>query len=100
MDHQIQAVRRMQDYIKDHINEDISIDTIAKEISYSASYARKIFIKHLGMTPAVYIRRLKLSKSALRLRDENCQILDVNLAAIPKSIRPVLYQSGFSLLTL
>ena len=77
MDHQIQAVRRMQDYIRDHINEDISIDTIAKEISYSASYARKIFIKHLGMTPAVYVRRLKLSKSALKLRDENCQILDV-----------------------
>ncbi|WP_022764031.1 AraC family transcriptional regulator [Butyrivibrio sp. XPD2006] len=77
MDHQIQVVRMMQDYIKDHINEDISIDTIAKEISYSASYARKIFIKHLGMTPAVYIRRLKLSKSALKLRDENCQILDV-----------------------
>ncbi len=77
MDHQLQVVRMMQDYIKDHINEDISIDTIAKEISYSASYARKIFIKHLGMTPAVYIRRLKLSKSALKLRDENCQILDV-----------------------
>ena len=29
------------------------------------------------MTPAVYIRRLKLSKSALKLRDENCQILDL-----------------------
>jgi AraC-like DNA-binding protein/predicted transcriptional regulator YdeE len=67
----------MQDYIRSHINEDISIDTIAKEISYSESYARKIFIKHLGMTPAVYIRRLKLSKSALKLRDENCQILDI-----------------------
>ena len=77
MDHQIQAVRLMQDYIRSHINEDISIDTIAKEISYSASYARKIFIKHLGMTPAVYLRRLKLSKSALKLRDENCQILDL-----------------------
>ena len=77
MDHQLQAVRLMQDYIRSHINEDISIDTIAKEISYSESYARKIFIKHLGMTPAVYIRRLKLSKSALKLRDEHCQILDL-----------------------
>ena len=77
MDHQLQAVRLMQDYIRSHINEDISIDTIAKEISYSESYARKIFIKYLGMTPAVYIRRLKLSKSALKLRDENCQILDL-----------------------
>ena len=77
MDQQIQAVRVMQNYIRSHINEDISIDTIAKEISYSESYARKIFIKHLGMTPAVYIRRLKLSKSALRLRDEKMSVLDV-----------------------
>ena len=77
MDHQIQAVRLMQDYIKDHIHEDISIDDIAAEVSYSAPYVRKIFIKHLGMTPAVYIRRLKLSKSALKLRDERSQILDV-----------------------
>ena len=76
-DHQIQTVRVMQDYIRTHINEDISIDTIAREISYSASYARKIFIKHLGMTPAVYIKRLKLSKSALKLRDENCLIVDI-----------------------
>lgn len=34
-------------------------------------------MKHLGMTPAVYIRRLKLSKSALRLRDEKISVLDV-----------------------
>ena len=77
MNHQKEAVRIMQDYIKEHIHEDISIDTIAAAASYSASYARKIFIKYLGMTPAVYIRRLKLSKSALKLRDEHCQILEV-----------------------
>lgn len=77
MDQQIQAVRLMQDYIRSHINEDISIDAVAREISYSPSYTRRIFIKHLGMTPAVYIRRHKLSKSALKLRDEHCPILDV-----------------------
>ncbi len=77
MDEQRAAVRRMQDYISGHINEEIDIAELAKAVSFSPWYARKIFIKHLGMTPAVYIRRLKLSKSALRLRDEDCQILDV-----------------------
>ena len=79
MDEQIAAVRRMQDYISDHITEDIDIGDLAKCSSFSPWYARKLFIKHLGMTPAVYIRRLKLSKSALRLRDEECQIIDVAL---------------------
>ena len=67
----------MQDYISEHISEDITIADLAEASSFSPWYARKLFIKYLGMTPAVYIRRLKLSKSALRLRDENVKILDV-----------------------
>ena len=77
MEEQRKAVRLMQDYISEHIDEDISIEELAKVVSFSTSYSRKIFCKHLGMTPAVYIRRLKLSESALRLRDEKCQILEV-----------------------
>ena len=77
MDEQKKAVRLMQDYISEHICEDISINDLAKAASFSPWYSRKLFLKHLGMTPAVYIRRLKLSKSALRLRDEDCQIIDI-----------------------
>ena len=77
MEEQRKAVRLMQDYISEHIDEDISIEDLANEVAFSTSYSRKLFCKHLGMTPAVYIRRLKLSKSALRLRDEKCHILDV-----------------------
>ena len=77
MDDQSKAVRLMQDYISEHISEDITIADLAEASSFSPWYARKLFIKYLDMTPAVYIRRLKLSKSALRLRDENVKILDV-----------------------
>ena len=77
MEEQRKAVRRMQDYIHDHLSEEISMADLAKAASFSPWYARRIFIRVLGMTPAVYIRRLKLSRSALRLRDESGQILDV-----------------------
>ena len=77
MEEQRKAVRRMQDYIHDHLSEEISMADLAKAASFSPWYARRIFIRYLGMTPAVYIRRLKLSRSALRLRDESGQILDV-----------------------
>ena len=77
MDEQRLAVRKMQDYISEHIYEEISIDELAKVADFSPWHSRRLFIKYLGMTPAVYIRRLKLTKSALRLRDEDCQILDV-----------------------
>ena len=77
MDETRAAVRVMQDYITEHISEEITIDDLARCSSFSTWYARKLFVKHLGMTPAVYIRRLKLSKTALRLRDEKLTVLDV-----------------------
>lgn len=77
MDETRAAVRVMQDYITEHISEEITIDDLARCSSFSPGYARKLFLKHLGMTPAVYTRRLKLSKSALRLRDEKISVLEV-----------------------
>lgn len=69
----------MQNYIKEHLQEAISLEDLAGVSSFSPWYARKLFIKYLGITPASYIRRLRLSESALRLRDESCHILDVAL---------------------
>ena len=77
MEEQRKAVRAMQDYISEHIADDITPADLAKASNFSPWYARKLFVKHLGMAPAVYIRRLKLSKSALRLRDEKISVLDI-----------------------
>ena len=79
MDEQRESVRKMQDYIREHIQEDITIDDLAEASSFSPWYARRLFRKYLNMTPAVYIRRLRLSKSALKLRDEHVTILEVAL---------------------
>lgn len=73
------AVRLMQEYIHEHIFEKIAIEDLASLCSYSPLYARKIFAEVLELTPAEYIRRLKLSKSALKLRDEECKVLDLAL---------------------
>ena len=77
MDEQREAVRKMQDYIREHIQEDITMEDLAKVSAFSTWYARRLFQKYLNMSPAVYIRRLKLSKSALKLRDEKVTVLDV-----------------------
>lgn len=77
MEEQKKAVRAMQVYIREHITEDITPADLAKASNYSPWYARKLFVKNLGMAPAVYIRRLRLSMSALRLRDEKIAILEI-----------------------
>ncbi|MBR5263598.1 MAG: AraC family transcriptional regulator [Clostridia bacterium] len=77
MDGHIEAVQRMQDYIATHLDTNITMADLATVAQYSPWYAYRLFTALLHMTPAVYIRRLRLSKSALRLRDEKAKIIDV-----------------------
>ena len=77
MDERIEAVQRMQDYITNNLDQNISMADLAKAAGYSPWYSYRLFHNLLCMTPAVYIRRLRLSKSAQRLRDEKVKIIDV-----------------------
>ena len=77
MDEHIEAVQRMQDYIATHLEQNITMADLAEVSHYSPWHSYRIFVNLLHMTPSVYIRRLRLSKSALRLRDEKVKIIDV-----------------------
>lgn len=80
MEEQVEAVQRMQDYIADHLSEPITLAALAKVSYFSPWYSYRLFVQHTNLTPADYIRRLRLSKSALQLRDVSCKIIDVALA--------------------
>ena len=79
MTEQILAVQRMQDYIEQHLNENITLAKLSEVSLYSPWYSYRLFKEYTNLTPADYIRRLRLSRSALRLRDEKCRIIDAAL---------------------
>lgn len=74
-----EAVQEMQDYIKSHLDEDISLTDLAKAAHFSPWYSARIFKELTTLAPAEYIRQPRLSKSVLRLRDEQVKILDIAL---------------------
>ena len=79
MQEQVKAVQRMQDYIEEHLRDDISFADVAKVSLFSPWHARRLFLEYTGVTPAEYIRKLRLKQSALKLRDEDVKVLDVAL---------------------
>jgi len=70
------AVQRMQDYIENHLTESVTLAALAGAAGFSPWYAARIFKELTGLAPGDYIRRLRLSKSALRLRDEKIKVID------------------------
>lgn len=73
----VNAVQRMQAYIEAHLNEPISLGMLAKAAGYSPWHAAKTFKALTGKSPFDYIRAVRLSRAAVRLRDEEVKIVDV-----------------------
>ncbi|MCI7767181.1 MAG: AraC family transcriptional regulator [Oscillospiraceae bacterium] len=73
----VKAVQRMQDCISEHINEKITMAELSRAAMFSPWYSYRIFKEQTGLTPSDYIRRLRLSRSAVKLKNENCRIADI-----------------------
>ena len=70
------AVQRMQDHIEAHAEKEITMAELAEAALYSPWYSYRLFREYTGMTPAEYTRKVRLSKSALRLKKERCRVID------------------------
>lgn len=67
----------MQDYIQAHIESEITLSDLSRAALFSPWYAHRLFRQYTGLNPAEYIRRLRLSQSALRLKSGDCRVIDV-----------------------
>lgn len=77
MQEHLEAVQRMQEYIAQHLFEKITLADLARVSLFSPWYSHRLFTQMIERTPADYIRKLRLSKSALRLRDDPGKIADI-----------------------
>jgi AraC-like DNA-binding protein len=73
----VNAVQRMQAFIEEHLQEPITLHNLASAAGYSPWHAAKIFKALTGKTPFEYIRAMRLSRAAMRLREEDVRIVDV-----------------------
>ncbi len=79
---QVNAVQRMQDHIKENIeNADFCMEGVYASSGYSKRHAVRIFKELLEKTPEEYVRAVRLSKSSEELLLGAQTILDVALAA-------------------
>jgi len=67
----------MQDYIEEHLTDPITLHMLANAAGYSPWHSARLFKELTGKAPFDYIRALRLSQAAVRLRDEDVKVVDV-----------------------
>jgi len=67
----------MQTYIDEHLAEPITLRNLAEAAGYSPWHSSRIFKDMTGFNPFEYIKSLRLSRAAERLKENGVKIIDV-----------------------
>lgn len=73
-------IQDLIDWIDNHLDSRLDIDTVARRSGYSKWHLQRIFKEHTGQPLGEYIRAQKLQKSVERLAHSNEPILNVAIA--------------------
>jgi len=82
-------INRVMDYIDRHLDQPLELKTIADIANFSQFHFHRIFTFLIGETPIDYIQRLRVEKSAWKLRQHE-----------PQSITEIAYSCGFGSVSL
>lgn len=73
------AVARMQKYIEEHLTEPIGLRQLADVAGYSPYHSARMFKEQTGKSPLRYLRDMRLTQAAFRLRDGRERVLELAL---------------------
>ena len=74
---QKEAVKKAIDYIEKYLEEEISLDTISKNIGYSKFHLNRIFTEYTGITMYKYLQNRRLTVAAEKLVKTNKPIIQI-----------------------
>ncbi len=69
-----------EEYLNDHMSENISLDKISSDIGISKYYLHRLFTELHGYTPLYYLTSIRLGKAKHKLQYSNDSILEIAIA--------------------
>ena len=75
------ALKKVVTYIENHLNEDLTLDKLAKELHYSKFYLARVFAGNMDCSIYQYIKRRRLTEAARMLVQTDKPIVEIALEA-------------------
>lgn len=71
------TVKKVLDYIENHLEEELNLDTISKNIGYSKFYLNRVFTEYTGITIYKYLQKRRLTVAAEKLVKTDNTIMEI-----------------------
>jgi AraC family transcriptional regulator len=77
----IHLLRRVEDYVAEHLAEEISIERLAELVELGASHFAHVFKETTGMTPLQFVTRQRITRAQQLIRETSRSLIEVGLEA-------------------
>jgi AraC family transcriptional regulator len=75
----IRQLRKVEDYIAEHLAEEIAVERLAELVELSASHFAHVFKETAGMTPLQFVTRQRITRAQQLIRETSRSLIDVGL---------------------
>jgi AraC family transcriptional regulator len=75
----IHQIRKVEDYVAEHLAEEISIDALANSVELSPSHFSHVFKESTGMTPLTFVTRQRITRAQQLIRETSRSLIDVGI---------------------
>ena len=75
----IRQLRKVEDHVREHLAEDISVDALAELVELSLFHFSRVFKQTTGMSPLQFVMRERITRAQQLMRETSRSIIDVAL---------------------
>lgn len=68
------------EYMKNNIEQQITLEDIAKKVNLSAGYFHKVFKEIKSMTPTQYLTELRINRAKEALKESNAPLSEIAIS--------------------
>lgn len=81
MSNNLKTIVYLVDFIENHLDEKLNLESLSKEIGYSKYHVHRMFTSIVGFTPHTYVQRRRLTESARLLIFSDMPIIEISIFA-------------------
>jgi AraC family transcriptional regulator len=75
----VHLLRRVEDYIAEHLDEEISVEQLGEVVELSPSHFAHVFKETTGMTPLQFVTRQRITRAQQLIRETARSLIEVGL---------------------
>lgn len=77
----IETIQEVIDYIENHLEENLNLDSLSREVNYSKYHLSRMFVSIVGLTVHHYVQRRRLTEAARLLVFTDRPVMEIGFCA-------------------